>query len=110
MERKKLTITEIVAAFAAIALSFAAVFASEYVFGNISIGLAVALGICLVWIIYDAVRLGRWWKKIQPWLTRPEKCWKCGDTEFRPELMPGKIIWKCKKCGSVVAFHKAFKN
>lgn len=110
MERKKLTITEIVAAFAAIVLSFVAVFASEYIFGNIFIGLAVALGICLVWVIYAAVRLGGWWKKIQPWLTGTEKCWKCGGTESKPKLMPGNIIWECTGCGSVVAVHKAVEN
>ena len=71
MEKKKLTIAEIFLAGATIALSFAAVLASEYIYGNISIGLAVALLICLIWIVYDAARLGGWWEKFLNCLTKP---------------------------------------
>lgn len=82
MEKKRLTVAELIAACAAIALSFAAVLASEYAYGNISIGLAATLGICLVWVIYDAARLGGWWEKFLNCLTKPPTC-KCGGTKFR---------------------------
>jgi len=93
MEKKKVEVAKIALTGAAIILAFAAVLASEYMYGDISIGLAVALGICLISVIFDAARLGGWREKIWKWPTEPDKCSNCGGTEFESVPVPKQMLW-----------------
>jgi hypothetical protein len=77
---KRLKISDWIFSGLVLAIAIGGVFASEYRYGDYQIGaLAAAIGIFILWIVYDAARQQEWRKKILDFFS--ERC-DCGGREF----------------------------
>ena len=80
MERLK--ISDWLFAVLALAIAIGGIFASEYHYGDYQIGaLAAALGIVMLWILFDAAHRRGWDEKILNIFS--DRC-DCGSREYKP--------------------------